>query len=263
LVVLTRCGKCPARMATGDAARVQVTQRRETGVAAARVAALATTRKRKRGGRPTASFPEARLRLAAQCAGSSPALPHWSIPRGPLLPPTGLQLRPDDEPAPLFCDLYDRSTNTIVEAKGSVTRPAFRMAIGQLADYSRLVDPAPSKVILVPTEPRADLVQLAASQGIDVTWRDERGDFARSAKATSSGKPTQSPDPAGHHQGDARRQSQAPGPQIRAISSRTLQRTPSLRTCTRSTCDRHAAGGTEVRLTPPTQTTDATPRKRA
>jgi hypothetical protein len=65
-----------------------------------------------------------------------------------------LQLRPDGEPAALFCDVYDKTTNTIYEAKGTVTRPAVRMAIGQLADYARLVEPAPAKALLVPQKPR-------------------------------------------------------------------------------------------------------------
>ncbi|MES1192832.1 MAG: restriction endonuclease [Solirubrobacterales bacterium] len=83
-----------------------------------------------------------------------------------------LQLRPEDEPAHLFCDLYDKTENTIYEAKGSVARPAIRMAIGQLADYSRLLDPLPRRAILLPQEPRTDLLDLAASQGIDVVWPD-------------------------------------------------------------------------------------------
>lgn len=89
-----------------------------------------------------------------------------------------LQLRPKGEPAPLFCDLYDEDTNTVIEAKGSVSRNAFRMAIGQLADYARLVDPAPQRMILVPEEPRPDLLALAKSQDIQVTWPDGDGGFS-------------------------------------------------------------------------------------
>ncbi|HMC49645.1 MAG TPA: hypothetical protein VKH20_03295 [Solirubrobacterales bacterium] len=88
-----------------------------------------------------------------------------------------LQLWPKGEPAPLYCDLYDRTTNTIIEAKGSISRPSFRMAIGQLADYARLVTPTPTKLILLPEKPRRDLLHLAASQSIGVTWRNEEGDF--------------------------------------------------------------------------------------
>jgi hypothetical protein len=96
-----------------------------------------------------------------------------------------LQLRPDGEPAALFCDLYDETTNVLFEAKGTIARPAFRMAIGQLADYARLVEPAPQKAILLPEEPRADLLALAASEGIEVVWPDDDGGFAGSAGARS------------------------------------------------------------------------------
>jgi hypothetical protein len=94
-----------------------------------------------------------------------------------------LQLRPKGEPAPLLCDLFDETTNTVIEAKGSVARTAIRMAIGQLADYARLVDPPPQRVILVPEEPRADLLSLAASEGIGVTWPDGSGGFASTSPA--------------------------------------------------------------------------------
>jgi hypothetical protein len=88
-----------------------------------------------------------------------------------------LQLRPPEEPAPLFCDLYDKSTNTLIEAKGTIARAAFRMAIGQLADYSRMIDPSPTRAILVPQRPREDLIRLASSQGINVIWREDEDRF--------------------------------------------------------------------------------------
>jgi hypothetical protein len=82
------------------------------------------------------------------------------------------QLRPPGEFAPLYCDLFDRTTNTLYEAKGSVARPAIRMAIGQLADYARLIESAPRKALLVPEPPREDLLALLDSVGISVTWPD-------------------------------------------------------------------------------------------
>lgn len=88
-----------------------------------------------------------------------------------------LLLHPEGEAAPLLCDLFDRTTNTLVEAKSGVSRPTIRMAIGQLADYSRLIEPAPRKLILTPQKPRPDLLKLAASQGIDVSWPDGEGGF--------------------------------------------------------------------------------------
>jgi hypothetical protein len=99
-----------------------------------------------------------------------------------------LQLRPPGEPAPLYCDVYDATTNTIFEAKGSVARDAVRMAIGQLADYARLIKPAPTRAILVPESPRADLLQLAASQGIDVIWRNGDGTFSSASDAASNNR---------------------------------------------------------------------------
>lgn len=49
-------------------------------------------------------------------------------------------------------------------------RPAIRMAIGQLADYARLVSPQPQKALLVPSKPRSDLLALAQSERIKVVW---------------------------------------------------------------------------------------------
>lgn len=81
-----------------------------------------------------------------------------------------MQLWPAGEPAPFFSDLYDLTTNTLIEAKSNVARTAFRTAIGQLADYARLVKPAPKKAILLPERPRPDLMKLAKSEGIGVIW---------------------------------------------------------------------------------------------
>lgn len=80
------------------------------------------------------------------------------------------QFRPLDEPAPIFCDLFDKTTNTLYEAKGTVARQAIRMAIGQLADYSRMVDPAPVKAILLPQQPRPDLRDLLKRERITTVW---------------------------------------------------------------------------------------------
>jgi hypothetical protein len=82
-----------------------------------------------------------------------------------------LQLWPNGEAAPLFCDLWDKTTRTVFEAKGTVSRPAIRMAIGQLADYARLVSPAPSaRALLLPSEPRPDLMRLAESARIAIVY---------------------------------------------------------------------------------------------
>jgi hypothetical protein len=89
-----------------------------------------------------------------------------------------LELHAEGEPSTIRCDLFDETDNAIIEAKSSVARPAFRMAIGQLADYSRLMNEPPKRrLILVPEQPRADLITLAKSQKIGVIWSDGEGGF--------------------------------------------------------------------------------------
>lgn len=99
-----------------------------------------------------------------------------------------LQLRPEDEPAALYCDLYDKTTNTLIEAKGSITRAAIRMAIGQLADYARLIPSGPKRAILVPQMPRPDLLRLAESAGAVVIWPSEPG-FESTRDIAAAGGP--------------------------------------------------------------------------
>ncbi len=96
-----------------------------------------------------------------------------------------MQLWPGSEAAPIFCDLFDRTAETVIEAKGSVSRNAIRMAIGQLADYARFIEPHPNKAILVPEKPRPDLLGLALSQGIDVIWPNESGGFETAEPSNS------------------------------------------------------------------------------
>jgi hypothetical protein len=82
---------------------------------------------------------------------------------------TRLKVIPAGEAKPIFSDLPDETADVLVEAKGSVTREQIRMAIGQLADYSRFAVDA-HRAVLVPDEPREDLKALAKSQGIAVVW---------------------------------------------------------------------------------------------
>ncbi|MER8100738.1 restriction endonuclease [Kitasatospora sp. NPDC094016] len=82
---------------------------------------------------------------------------------------TRQQIFPKGETRPLYTDLYDEQLNLLVEAKGSVTRENVRMAIGQLADYSRFVKGV-TRAILLPSKPRADLLDLALSQGCEIIW---------------------------------------------------------------------------------------------
>lgn len=93
---------------------------------------------------------------------------------------TRKKIIPAGEARPLFTDLHDTTDNVLIEAKGSVTREAIRMAIGQLYDYRRYIKPTPSLAILLPSRPREDLIELCNLSGASVIWRD--GDtFGRSA----------------------------------------------------------------------------------
>lgn len=79
---------------------------------------------------------------------------------------------PEGEHQPLFTDIYVKQRNMVVEAKGSVTRENIRMAIGQVADYSRFLPAGVTRAILVPTKPRPDLLKLTESQGVIVYWQE-------------------------------------------------------------------------------------------
>jgi hypothetical protein len=83
---------------------------------------------------------------------------------------------PPGEARPIFTDLYDATTGVLVEAKGSGERSSIRMAIGQLADYSRFLDHGPEHLaVLLPREPRQDLRDLLFGQGIDVIYPNASG----------------------------------------------------------------------------------------
>jgi hypothetical protein len=89
-----------------------------------------------------------------------------------------LKIVPPGEAKPLFTDLFDRTTNTLIEAKGSVERGSIRMAIGQLADYSRFVDSGPARrAVLLPEHPRQDLVDLLDSQNVLIIWPGQEPGF--------------------------------------------------------------------------------------
>jgi hypothetical protein len=51
------------------------------------------------------------------------------------------RMQPNGEAKPTLWDLYKATRNHLVEQKGTATREAIRMAIGQLADYRRFLTP--------------------------------------------------------------------------------------------------------------------------
>jgi hypothetical protein len=88
-----------------------------------------------------------------------------------------LAIRPDQERRPLYCDLFNKTDQELIEAKGTVTREAIRLALGQLLDYRRFITPTPHLVVLVPARPRSDLLDLLHEHEISTVWEERPGQF--------------------------------------------------------------------------------------
>lgn len=84
------------------------------------------------------------------------------------------EIRQGDGTAPMYTDLYDQTTQLLVEAKASVRRADVRMAIGQLADYARAVKPK-RQAVLLDARPHPDLVALLRVCRIAAIWRTGSG----------------------------------------------------------------------------------------
>jgi hypothetical protein len=95
-------------------------------------------------------------------------------------------MRPEGEAKPLFSDVFDATRSHLLEAKGTVTREAIRMAIGQLADYRRFISPTPERAVLLPERPRPDLEALLTVEGVSIVWQAADGSFADNAQGRFS-----------------------------------------------------------------------------
>lgn len=84
---------------------------------------------------------------------------------------------PPGEARPIITDLFDATTRTLVEAKGSAERNAVRMAIGQICDYRRFFRAGELEHVaaLFPREPRPDLADLLNVQGIVAIYPTDDG----------------------------------------------------------------------------------------
>ncbi|WP_416959463.1 hypothetical protein [Streptomyces sp. Agncl-13] len=72
-----------------------------------------------------------------------------------------------------FTDLYDQTDNALYELKGSSSRNAVRMAVGQLLDYRRHIPPKSAKLVVVlPKQPEDDLADLVESAGMKLVYED-------------------------------------------------------------------------------------------
>ncbi|MEV4615193.1 restriction endonuclease [Kitasatospora sp. NPDC049258] len=98
---------------------------------------------------------------------------------------TRKKITPPGERYPHYTDLFNSTDGQLVEAKATITREAVRMGIGQLLDYRRFIDPVPSMALLLPQQPRPDLLHLCASAGVTVIWPDQNT-YHSTAHTTSS-----------------------------------------------------------------------------
>ncbi|MFK0190238.1 restriction endonuclease [Kitasatospora sp. NPDC090308] len=100
------------------------------------------------------------------------------------------RIAPARELKPIITDLYDKTADRLVEAKGTVTREAVRMAVGQLYDYGRYFEPVTSWALLVPSEPRADLIDFCKFAEVEVIWPEEGGYREAGNLSASEGRRT-------------------------------------------------------------------------
>ncbi|MGD0650065.1 MAG: hypothetical protein ABSA97_02820 [Verrucomicrobiia bacterium] len=83
----------------------------------------------------------------------------------------------------LQCDAYEEDRRNLIEAKSSASREHIRMAVGQLLDYAfqgKKKFGEPHKAILLPSEPRSDIVSWLDSLKIKIIW-PEKGVFLDNA----------------------------------------------------------------------------------
>lgn len=77
------------------------------------------------------------------------------------------------------CDVFDSRRQNLIEAKASLCRSDFRMAIGQLLDYQflhrRETGVTASLGVLLPARPADDLLGLASALCIAVIWPEANG----------------------------------------------------------------------------------------
>ena len=78
--------------------------------------------------------------------------------------------------APMLTDTWIAHISLLIEAKaGQNTTDDVRMAIGQLAHYTRHTPNVLRKAILLPKNPERELMELARDLGTDTIWPDGDG----------------------------------------------------------------------------------------
>jgi hypothetical protein len=85
----------------------------------------------------------------------------------------------------LRADLFIVNQGVLIEAKGTISRDAIRLALGQVLDYARFHSPRPKLAILLPQKPERDMLDLLAEFDVACIWEKAGGGFmvTRGAKA--------------------------------------------------------------------------------
>jgi hypothetical protein len=86
------------------------------------------------------------------------------------------KIRPLGLPVTLFTDAYEPEEDILYEAKANSSRESIRMAIGQLADYSRFL-PTARLVVLLPSRPIDNLVDLLSHAKVGLCYRNKDSSF--------------------------------------------------------------------------------------
>lgn len=79
---------------------------------------------------------------------------------------------------PLYTDIFDATTRELVEVKSECGRSTVRLALGQILDYARYVDPN-SMAVLLPDKPAEDLLTLLSTYNVAAVWESTEGVFER------------------------------------------------------------------------------------
>ncbi|MFF6772782.1 hypothetical protein ACFY8W_04380 [Streptomyces sp. NPDC012637] len=90
-----------------------------------------------------------------------------------------LQIRHTPNHAPMFTDIWVDSAYLLIEAKVKPDRESVRMALSQLADYTRFLD-HPKRAVLLSARPTPDVIALAHSQQSAVIWPTLGGNWVSS-----------------------------------------------------------------------------------
>ncbi|MET9800314.1 hypothetical protein [Streptomyces sp. NPDC006368] len=90
-----------------------------------------------------------------------------------------LQIRHTPDHAPMFTDIWVDSAYLLIEAKVKTDRESVRMALSQLADYTRFLE-QPKRAVLLSGRPEPDVIALAHSQQSAIIWPTMEGNWVSS-----------------------------------------------------------------------------------